>query len=70
MWFFLLLGAIAFLIMEHAIVFWLVFVPLALLFVLYVGKWFKTGGMGLSNFAMAGVILIMMVVALLIVCIP
>ena len=70
MWFVILLGIIAFLLMEHALIFWLVFVPLALLLILYTVKWFKTSGMGLSNLAMAGVILIMMVVALLIVCIP
>lgn len=70
MWFVILLGIIAFLLMEHALIFWLVFIPLALLFIIYVLKWFNTGGMGLSNFVAAFIILIMMVIALLIVCIP
>ena len=63
-------GIIAFLLMEHAVVFWLVFVPLAIIFVVYLLGWFKTGGMGLSNILTAALALIIMIVALLIVCIP
>ena len=68
--FIIILGIIAFLLMEHALVFWIVFVPLSILFVVFMVKWFNGGGLGLSDFVAAFIVLIMMVVALLIVCIP
>ena len=70
MWFFLILGVILFLIMEHPIVFWIVFVPLAIFFFASLFKFLSKGVAGLKDFAAAMVILVMMVVALMIVCIP
>ena len=70
MWFFLLLGVIVFLLMEHALVFWIVFVPLALMFILYLLKFFRDGRSGIGHFATAMFILVVMVIALWIVCIP
>ena len=69
-WFLFLLGAIVFLLMEHAVVFWIVFVPLALLFVVSLLKFFNNGRAGVKNFAFAMFIVAVMVVALMIVCIP
>lgn len=68
MWFFLILGAIVFLMMEHALVFWIVFVPLALMFIVFLVKWLK--GEGGDNALASVFALIAMVVALMIVCIP
>ena len=68
--FIIILGIIAFLLMEHALVFWLVFVPLTILFVLFLLGFFKSSNLGLSNFAMAMLILVIMVIALMIACIP
>lgn len=70
MWFFLLLGAIVFLIMQHPVVFWVVFVPLALMFVASLLNFFRKGVSGLGDFATALIILGVMVVALMIVCAP
>lgn len=65
-----ILGIIAFLIMVHPVVFWVVFVPLALLFVASLLGFFKKGTKGLGNYVAAMIILVVMIVALLIVCIP
>ena len=65
-----ILGIIAFLIMVHPVVFWCVFVPLALLFVASLLGFFKKGTKGLGNYVAAMIILVVMIVALLIVCIP
>ena len=70
MWFFLLLGAILFLIMEHTVVFWIVFVPLALLFVVSLVKFFSDGRSGVKDLVTAMCILAGTVVVLMIVCIP
>lgn len=71
MWFFLLLGAIVFLIMEHAVVFWVLFVPLALMFVVSLLKFFGDGrASGVKHLGTALFILGVMLVALMIVCIP
>ncbi len=70
MGFLFVLGAIIFLIMEHPVVFWLVFVPLAISFVVYLLKFIKGGRSGLGHFATAMFILVVMVVVLMIVCIP
>ncbi len=69
MWFFFLLGIIAFLLMEHPVVFWCVFVPLAVIFVGSMLGFFKKGG-GLGKLVTALIILAAMAVVLLIVCIP
>ena len=68
--FIIILGIIAFLLMEHAVVFWLVFVPLALLFVVSLIKFFTKGTSGIGDFVTAMLILVVMGVALMIVCIP
>ena len=71
MWFFLILGAIVFLIMEHSVVFWVVFVPLILFFLASLAGFFKKGGTsGVKDFIAAMVILVVMIVVLMIVCIP
>ena len=70
MWFFFLLGVIVFLIMEHEIIFWIMFVPLAIMLVVSIVKGFKVNGMGLKHFGTAMLILVVMVVVLMIVCIP
>ena len=40
--FVLILGIIAFLLIEHTLVFWLVFVPLAILFILFLVSFFTS----------------------------
>ena len=66
----IILGIIVFLLMVHPVVFWVVFVPLVILFVVSMVKFFRDGGLGLKHYVMAFVALAAMVVALLIVCIP
>ena len=66
----IILGIIAFLLMEHALVFWLVFVPLAISFLVFLYLFFKGGRQGMTYFSVAMVILAIMVIALLVVCIP
>lgn len=39
MWFFLLLGAIAYLIMVHPVIFWLVVLPLAIILIISFIEW-------------------------------
>ena len=72
MWFFIILGAIVFLLMEHPVVFWVVFVPLILLFIASVVKSLKSrdGITVLKGIATSMFILAVMIVALMIVCIP
>ena len=65
-----ILGIIAFLLMAHSVVFWLVFVPLGIVFIISLVKWFNRGGLGMSNILVCATSLILMVVTLLIVCIP
>ena len=67
MWFFFLLGAIVFLIMEHTLLFWVLFVPLGISFVVYLLKFFREGRLGIGHFFTAMFILVAMVVALWIV---
>ena len=68
--FIFILGIIAFLLMGHMIVFWCVFVPLAILFIASLLTFFKSPGTGVRHFITAMITLAVMVVALLIVCIP
>lgn len=70
MWIAIILGAIAFLLMNHAVVFWVVFVPLIILLVVYVLKFLGGRRNALGDLATVLGILAIMVVALLIVCIP
>ena len=65
-----ILGIVVFLIMVHPVVFWCVFLPLALIFVLSLVKFLRDGGIGLKHFVTAMTVLGIMVVVLLIVCIP
>lgn len=64
MWVIVVLGIIAFLLMEHTVAFWLVFVPLALLFVLSILYFLKNQRAGLSDLLTIIVILAGIVVAL------
>lgn len=66
----LFVGAPVFLLMEHPVVFWLVFVPLALLFVVSLIKFFANGRNGIGDFVTAMLILVVMGIALMIVCMP
>ena len=68
MWFIIVLGIICFLLMEHALVFWLLFIPLALLCIVFAVKWFK-GGRG-TDIAASLIAIVAIVIVLLIVCIP
>ena len=70
MWFIIILGVIAFLLMEHPIVFWVVFAPLVLLFVVSLIKWFGNGSAKMGDFITAFLALAVMVVALVLVCAP
>lgn len=70
MWFFILAGIILFLIMEHPIIFWVVFVPMAVSFVYYICKFLGRGRFNLKDLATAFFILFAMGVALWIVCLP
>ena len=64
----LLVGAPLYLIMEHALVFLLVFVPLTIILVCLVVQWFKKGE--LSDMIAAFIVAFIMLIALMIVCIP
>ena len=63
----LVLGVVVFLLMEHTLVFWLVFVPLALLFVISTLQFFKSRGWGFRYFTTAMIALFAIIVVLLIV---
>ena len=66
----IILGIIVFLIMVYPVVFWCVFLPLAVLFVVSLVKFFKDGSIGLNHFITALSILAVMTVVLLFLCIP
>lgn len=71
MWFVIILGIIAFLVMEHPVAFWLVFVPLAITFIVVLAK----GLIGntrkaIGSIVILPIILLLMILALLIICIP
>ena len=70
MWFVIIMGILAFLLMAHPVVFWLAFVPLGLVFVTSLYKFFTRGTRGLGDFATAMCALVFMVIALMVVCIP
>ena len=70
MWFIVILAIICFLLMEHPVAFWCVFVPLTILFIVFSIKWFRGGGLSLSNALVSIIVVIAMVIALLIVCTP
>ena len=62
-----ILGIIAFLVMVHPVVFWVVFVPLAIIFVVSLLAFLKKGTLGIKHFTTAMVALIIMIVAIVIV---
>ena len=68
--FVIILGIIAFLLMEHAIAFWLVFIPLAIIFLVCLYQFFMGGRSGIGYFVTAMISLVAMVIALMVVCIP
>lgn len=68
MWAIIVLGIIAFLVMEHPVAFWLVFVPLAVLFLLSIVGFFKNKRAGLSDlFTIMGIFVVIVVALVLIV---
>lgn len=68
MWFIVILGIIAFLIMEHPVIFWCVFIPLAVMFIITMAGWLGGNRGRLSGLLSAMGILAIMVFALLWVC--
>ena len=64
MWVVIVLGIIAFLVMEHPVAFWLVFVPLIVLFLLSILGFFKNKRAGLSDLLTIMVIFVVIIVAL------
>jgi hypothetical protein len=67
MWILIILVIIAFLLMEHPIAFWLILVPLGLMFILSLMGFFKSKRAGLSELTIAMVLLVAFVVALVII---
>lgn len=69
MWFIIVLAIVVFLIMEHPVAFWLVFVPLGIIFLLTAGG-FLRGKSGINSLIIPIIVFVLMILALLIVCIP
>ena len=67
MWFIIVLSVIVFLVMEHPIALWFIFVPLALLLLLSIVGFFKNQRAGLSDLFLIMVILFIIIVALILV---
>ena len=67
MWLMVVLGIIAFLVMEHQVVFWIVFVPLGLLFLVTILGFFKNRRAGLKDLASIVFIFLVIIVALVLV---
>ena len=67
MWFIIVLAVIVFLVMEHPIAFWLVFVPLGLLFILSIIGLFNSKRAGLSNVVTPSMLLIVIIIALVLI---
>ena len=61
-----ILGIPLYLLMEHPLLFWLVFLPLAIIFVISVVQWFKTGGLGFQHAFRAILALVFMTVVAMI----
>ena len=68
MWIVIILGIIAFLAMEHAVALWLIFVPLAAIFILSLVGWFKNSKASFSGLISSLFILVVMIIALVFVC--
>jgi hypothetical protein len=63
----IILGIIAFLVMEHPVAFWLIFVPLGLLLLLFTIVLFKSRRAGLAALFLIMMVLFVMMVALILV---
>jgi hypothetical protein len=68
MWFFLILGAILFLLMEHTVVFWVVFVPLIILFIASCTGFLRSRDRAIGKLITTLTVVAMMIAVLLIVC--
>lgn len=68
MWFVIILAIIVFLLMEHALAFWLLFVPLALVFIVAVVKMPRSTKSAVGSLVTMTAVFILMIVGLLIVC--
>ena len=68
MWFVVILGILIFLIMEHPIAFWCVFVPLLVMLVITIVDWLKNGTARFSGLLSAMSILGVIILALVLVC--
>ena len=66
----IILGIVAFLVMVHPGVFWLVFLPLGLILIALSTKFLKSSNTGITTFIAIMIVLIAMVIAILAVCIP
>lgn len=65
MWVIWVLAVIVFLLMEHPVAFWVIFVPLVLLLILFTVGFFKNRGLGLSDLFMIYFILVVIIIALM-----
>lgn len=63
----LFVGAPIYLIMEHPVILWCIFIPLAITFIYNLFKFLSNPASGIRNFLTAMFILVMMIVALVIV---
>ena len=67
MWLIVVLGVIAFLVMEHPVVFWLVFIPLIVLFLASIVGLFKNKRAALSSLFWIVFIFVIIIIALVLV---
>ncbi len=68
MWFIWILAIIIFLVMEHSLIFWLVFVPLCLLFLLSLAGFFNKGRARMSDLFLSLVVVVAIIIVLIAVC--
>ena len=69
MWFIIILGIIMFLLFEHPIAFWLVFVPLGIIFILTAGGFLRGKSGAIGGLVSSIIIFMLIILALLVVCI-
>ena len=67
MWILIVLGIIAFLVMEHNFVFWVLFVPLGVLFLITIVGFFKNRRAGVSDLVSIVFVFLTIIVALVLV---
>lgn len=70
MWLAIILGIIAFLLMEHPVAFCLIFVPLGIILVQNAVGFLKGKGGVIGRIIASVIVIILMIIVLLIVCIP